>query len=171
MTPEQKMQMQKVDNRRNLLETVATYCHNLLLSESKKAIAYLTDERGFTALDIEDLGLGIFPSADRAAAHLLQVFSIEDLEENGILYRIVMSMAHQRVATMPRLKAISRSLGQTKTADRSQSTVATTPKRRPKASPKQLLCATLEPATRCGCALSDRPSTSIGRWQTIIAIW
>lgn len=88
LTPEQQQQAQRLDARRNLLETVATYCHNLLLNEGEEsaAFAYL-QQRGFDRNSIERLVLGFFPSADRIAAHLLKSFGIEELEENGILYR------------------------------------------------------------------------------------
>lgn len=90
MTAQEKLQAQRVENRRAMLECVIEYCHRLLLTESRKAIAYLmADKRRLTQEDIEDpeMKLGVFPSADRVAKYLYDHgFDLADAAEYGFIY-------------------------------------------------------------------------------------
>lgn len=87
LSDEQKERIQRVENRRSMLECVISFCHRLLVTESKAAIVYLTEERGFTLGDIEALQLGVFPSADRVAKMLTEKgFLMDDAIDCGLLY-------------------------------------------------------------------------------------
>lgn len=87
LSPERRQRIDRIQTRQSILETVIGFCHSLLLTESKKAIDYLINDRGFTEEHIKDLQLGIFPPVKRIVDRLLESFKIEDLEDSHILYR------------------------------------------------------------------------------------
>jgi replicative DNA helicase len=86
-TPEQQERFAKIENRQSMLATVISFCHRLLVTESEKAIAYLTEERGFTREDIDLLQLGVFPSGRRIADLLgSKGFDLADAVDCGLLF-------------------------------------------------------------------------------------
>jgi putative DNA primase/helicase len=86
-TPEQQERFAKIENRQSMLATVISFCHRLLTTESEKAIAYLTEERGFTRADIDMLQLGVFPSGRRIADLLgSKGFDLADAVDCGLLF-------------------------------------------------------------------------------------
>jgi len=87
LTEEERKHIQRLENRRSMLESVISFCHRLLVTESKIAISYLTEDRGFTLSDIEDLQLGVFPGAHIITEMLVEKgFSIADAIECGLVY-------------------------------------------------------------------------------------
>lgn len=87
LTPEQQEFISKVENRQAMLTAVMSFCQRCLVSESKRAIAYLTQERGFTTTEIESLNFGVFPQAERVWGMLKEKgFELADAVEYGLLY-------------------------------------------------------------------------------------
>jgi len=87
LTEDERKLLQQLENRRSMLESVASFCHKLLMTESTIGIKYLTEERGLTRPEIENLQLGAFPGGQVVAEMLVEKgFSIDDAIECGLVY-------------------------------------------------------------------------------------
>ena len=90
LTPEEAERFRQREERRSILTTVGEYIQEALwddAEDSREALRFLIEERGFTEEDIRTLGLGYFPSVPEVRERLdAGGHPLQDMINAGILW-------------------------------------------------------------------------------------